>query len=147
MHSAWLSSTFLMLYKFLQIKERGPNFWLEPVVWMIWSSVLYFNFKSFKDLKSLSFIRFQCILLDPRVPFSRFWNFNKIKREGPNFLGAGVGGMGRDQFCRKSELFSPPFCISILKSLAKQILFHSLDFNAFFMSQKRFCQTSEISPN
>ena len=146
MHSAWIRSTFLILYKFLQIKESGPNFWLEPVVWMIWSWVLYFNFRSFKDLKSLSFIRFQCILLDPLVTFSRFWNFNQIKRERPNILGWGGGG-GGDQFCRKSELFSPPFCISILKSLAKQILFHSLDFNASFMSQKRFCQTSEISPN
>ena len=50
-----------------------------------------------------------------------------------------------NQFCRKSELFGPTFCISILKVLTTQILHHSLYFNALCMIQEYFCQTLEIS--
>ena len=83
MHSAWFRSTFLRVLKFLQIKEGGPNFWVEPIlqkVWIIWSPLLYFNFKSFMDPNSSSFIRFQCILHDSGVLFSESWNFYKLKR-------------------------------------------------------------------
>ena len=41
---------------------------------------LYFNFKSFKDLNSLSFIRFKCILYDSGELFSDISNFYKLKR-------------------------------------------------------------------
>ena len=77
-------------------------------VWIIWSPLLYFNFKSFMDAKSLSFIRFQCILLESGVPFSDFWNFCKLKRE--NLISGG------NQFCRKSELFGPPLLYFNFKS-------------------------------
>ena len=140
MHFVWFSSTFLRVFKFLQIKEGGPNFCGEPIlqnVWIIWSPLLYFNFKSFVDPNSSSFIRFQCILHDSGVLFSESWNFYKLKR--------GDLISGGNQFCRKSELFGPPFCISILKVLWTQIHRHSLDFNAFFMIQEYFSQSLEIS--
>ena len=73
---------FGRLLKFLQIKEGGPNFWGEPIlqkVWIIWSSLLYFNFKSFLDPNSSSFIRFQYILHDSGLLFSEFWNFYKLR--------------------------------------------------------------------
>ena len=142
MHSAWFRSTFLRALKFLQIKEGGPNFWGEPIlqnVWIIWSPLLYFNFKSFLDPNSLSFIRFQCILHDSGVLFSESCNFCKLKRGDLIFWG--------NQFCRKSELFGPPFCISILKVLRTHILRHSLDSNTFCMIQEYVSQSLEISTN
>ena len=142
MHSAWFRSTFLRVLKFLQIKEGGPNFWGEPIlqkVWIIWSPLLYFNFRSFKYRISSSFIRFQCILHDSGVLFSEPWNFYKLKR--------GDLISGGNQFCRMSELFGPPFCISILKVLWTQILCHSLDFSPFCMNQEDFSQSPEISTN
>ena len=142
MHSAWFRSTFFRVLKFLQIKEGGPNFWGEPIlqnVWIIWSPLLYFNFKSFLDPNSLSFIRFQCILHDSGVLFSESWNVYKLKRE--------VLISGWNQFCKRSELFRPPFCISILKVLWTQIHHHSLDFNAFCMIQGNFSQSLEMSTN
>ena len=83
MHSAWLRNSFLRVLKFLQIKEGGPNFLGEPIlqkVWIIWSPLLYFNFKSFKYRISSSFIRFQSILHDSGVLFSESSNFYKLKR-------------------------------------------------------------------
>ena len=82
MHSAWFRSTFLRGLKFLQMKVWGPNFCVEPIslkVWIFSSPFLYFNFKSFMDSSSLSFIRFQCILHDSGVRFSVL-NFYKLKR-------------------------------------------------------------------
>ena len=64
---------------------------------------LYFNLKSFLDPNFLSFIRFQCILHDWGELFSEFWNFYKLKR--------GALTSERNQFCRMSVLFGPPFCI------------------------------------
>ena len=83
MHSVWFRSTFLRASKFLQIQEGGPNFWGEPIlqkVWIIWSPLLYFNFKSFLDPNSPSFIRFQSILHESGKLFSESWNFSKLKR-------------------------------------------------------------------
>ena len=102
-----LLSGFSNLYK---LKRGGSNFWGDPIlenVRIIWSPLLYFNFKSFLDPNSLSFIAFQCILHDSGVLFSESWNFYKLKR--------GDLISGGNQFCRMSELFGPPFCISILK--------------------------------
>ena len=114
--SGVLLSEFLNLRK---LKRGGSDFWGEPIlqnVWIIWSSLLYFNFKSFLDPNSSSFIRFQCILHDSGVLFSEPWNFYKLKR--------GDLISGGNQFCRMSELFGPPFCIWILKVLWTQILRH-----------------------
>ena len=104
-----------------------------------WSALLYFNFKSFLGLNSSSFIRFQCIVHDLSVLLSECLNFYKLKR--------GDLISGWNQFCRKSELFGPPFCISILKVLWTQIHCHSLDFNAFCMIQEYFSKSLEISTN
>ena len=142
MHSAWFRSTFLRVLKFLQIKEGGPNFWGEPIlqnVWIIWSPLLYFNFKSFLDPNSSSFIRFQSILHESGRLFSESWNFYKLKR--------GDLISGWNQFCRKSELFGPPFCISVLKVLWTLIHRHSLHFNAVCMIQGYFSQSLQMSTN
>ena len=142
MHFVWFRSTSLRVFKFLQIKEGGPNFWGEPIlqnVWIIWSPLLYFNFKSFLDPNSPSFIRFQSILHESGKLFSESWNFYKLKRG--DLISAG------NQFCRMSELSGPPFCISILKVLWTQILRHSLDFSQFCMNQEDFSQSPKISTN
>ena len=131
MHYARFRSTFRRALEFPQIKEAGSNFWRESIlqkVWIIWSPLLYLNFKSFIDPNSSSLIRFQCILHDSGVLFSESWNVYKLKRE--------VLISGWNQFCKRSELFRPPFCISILKVLWTQILPDLLDFNAFFMIQE-----------
>ena len=113
MHFAWCRSAFLRVLKSLQIKEGEPILYN---VWIIWSHLPYFSFKSFIDPNSSSLIRFQCILHDSRVLFSESWNFYKLKRR--DLIS------GWNQFCRKSELFGPPFCISILKVLWSRILCH-----------------------
>ena len=142
MNSAWFRSTFCRVSKFLKIKEGGANFWREPIlqkVWIIWSPLLYFNFKSFLDPNSSPFISFQCILYDSGVLLSGFSNFYKLRR--------GDLISGGNQFCRKSELLGPPFCISILKVLSTQFLRHSLDFTALCMIQECLSQTFEIWTN
>ena len=86
MHSAWFRSTFLRVLKFLQIKEVGPNFWVEPIlqkVWIICSPILYFNFESVMVPNFLSFLGLQCILHDSGVPFPESSNFDKLKRSDP----------------------------------------------------------------
>ena len=131
MHSTWFKSTFLRVLKVLQIKERGPNFYGEPLLqngWINWSPFQYFNFKSFLDPNSSSIIRFRCIVDDSGGLFSESIIFYKLKR--------GYLISGTDQFCRKSELFGPPFSISILKILWTQILCHSLDSNTFYMTKE-----------
>ena len=121
---------------------------MEPIflkVWIICSPLLYFNFKSFTDPNSSSFIRFQCILHDSGVLFSESWNFYKLKR--------GDLISGGNQFCRKSELFGPPFCISILKVLWIQIHLHSLDLmhsawlRSTFLRVLKYLQIKEGGPN
>ena len=142
MHSAWFRSTFLRVLKFLQIKEGGPNFWGEPIlqnVWIIWSPLLFFNFKSFLDPNSSSVIIFQSLLHEWGRLFSESWNFYKLRR--------GDLISGGNQFCRMSELFGSPFCISILKVLWTQILRHSLDFSPFCMNEEDFSQSPVISAN
>ena len=112
MHFVWFRSTSLRVLKFVQLKEGGSNFRGEPVlqnVLIIWYSLLYFNFKSFLDPNSSSFIRFQSILHESGRLFSETWNFYKLK--------SGDLVSGGNQFGRMSELFRPPFCISILKVL------------------------------
>ena len=142
MHFVWFRSTSLRVFKFLQIKEGGPNFWGEPIlqnVWIIWSPLLFSNFKSFLDQNSSSLIRFQSILHESGRLFSESWNFYKLKRE--DLIS------GRNQFCRMSELFGTPFCISIFRVLWTQILRHSLDFSPFFMNEEDFSQSLEICTN
>ena len=142
MHFVWFRRSSLRVFKFLQMKEGGLISGGEPIlqnVWIIWSPLLYFNFKSFLDPNSSSFLRFQCILYYSGVLLSGFSNFYKLKR--------GVVISGGNQFCRVSELFGPPFYISILKVLSTQILHHSLDFSPFCMNQEDFSQSPQISTN
>ena len=142
MHCSWYRSTFLRALIFLQIKDGGSNLWLEPIlqnVWIIWSSLLYFNSKSFMEPNSLSLIRFLCIGHDTGVLLKEPWNFYKLKRGDLISWG--------NQFCRMSELFGSQFCFSILKVLWTQIHSHFLDFNALVMIQEYFSQSLEISTN
>ena len=71
--------------------------------------------------------------------FLRVLKFLQIKEEDPISEG--------NQFCRKSELFGPLFCISILKVLWTQIDHLLLDFNALCMIQEYFYQSLEICTN
>ena len=73
--------------------------------------------------RSLHFNLF--ILHDSGVLFSESWNLYKLKR--------GDLISGRNQFCRMSKLFVPPFCFSILKLFYTQILRRSLHFNLFIL--------------
>ena len=133
---------FLRVLKFLQIKEGGANFWWEPIlqkVLIISSTLLYLNFKSFTDWNSSSLIRYQCLLHDSGVLFSECWNFYKLKWRQLIY--------GGNQFCTKSELFGPSFCIWILKVLKTQIVSHSLDFSPFCMIREYVSQSLEISTN
>ena len=83
MDSVLFRSIFLRLLKFLQTKEGGLNFWGELILkkdWIIWASLLYFNFKTLKDPDSSSFIRFQWVLYNSEELLSDFWNFYKLNR-------------------------------------------------------------------
>ena len=127
---------------FYKLERGGPIFWGEPIlqkVLIIWSPFLYFRFKSCRHPNISSFIRFQCILLDSGVSFSVFWNFFKLKR-------GDLISRGR-QFCRKNELFGPPFCISILKVLLTQRLCNSSDLNTCCMIDKYLSQRHKSSTN
>ena len=142
MHFVWFSSTFVRVLRVLEIKKGRPNFWGSQ----FWRKskfflfpLLYMNFKGFVDPNSLLFIRFQCILHYSRVLLSEHWNFYKWKN------GELISWV--NQFCRKSNLFCPLFCISILKLLWIQIHPHSLDLNAFSMIEEYFSQSFEISTN
>ena len=140
MHSAWFRSGFLRTLEFLQVKEKEPNFWVEPVlqkVWIIWSPLLHFNFESFMGPNSFSCIRFQCIHHDSGVLFSESSNFYKLKKV--DLISGG------NQFYRESELFASLFYIWILKVLETQIPRHLLDLNAFCMIKEFFSQSLEIS--
>ena len=95
---------------FYKLKRRGSNFLGEPIlqkVRIMWSPLLYFNFKSFLNLSTSSFLRFQCILYDSGALSSEFSSFYKLKRRHLIFW--------EKHFSRRSELFDPLFCISILK--------------------------------
>ena len=86
----WFRSTSHRVFKILQIKEGGFNFWGEPIfqnLWIIWSPLLYLSLKSPMDQNSSSFIRFQFILHESGRLFSDSWRFYKLKRGGPNFWG------------------------------------------------------------
>ena len=120
---------------FYKLERGGPIFWGEPIlqkVLIILSLLLHFHFKSSRHPNFSSFIRFQCILIDSGVSFSVFWNFFKLKRSP--LISRGI------QFCRKNELFGPPFCISILKVLLTQRLCNSSDFNACCMNDEYLSQ-------
>ena len=53
----------------------------------------------------------------------------------------------KNQFCRKSDLFGPLFCISNLKGLRIQRLGHALDFKTFCMIQVYFYKSPQIYTN
>ena len=81
-------------------------------VWIIWSPLLYFNFKSLMDKISASFIRFHCIPHGSGVIFSESWNFYKLKRV--DLISGG------NRFWRK--WISPPFLLYVnFKSLIDAI--------------------------
>ena len=121
---------FSSFWKFIKLKRGDVISWGEPIPhnsWIIWSHLLYFNLRSLKNPNLLPFIRFQYILHDSTVLFWGFWKFMKLKRGDPISWG--------NQFCITTKLFGPPSCIWILEVWRSQILFDSLDLNAFYMMQ------------
>ena len=62
--------------------------------------------------------------------FLSFLNSLNLKRAGLIFL--------VNQFCRKTELFGPLFCISIFKIWRTQILRYSIYFTVFYVIPKPF---------
>ena len=128
-----IQEKFSQTFEISKTWRGGPNFLEEPIlqrVRIIWSLLLSLYFITFKDPNYSSFIRFQCILLDPRLSFSDL--FYKL-RWGDLISGG-------KQLSWKSEFVGPPFCISILKVLKTQILRHSLDFNSFWLIQEYLSQ-------
>ena len=106
---------FSELWSFYELKRGNIISCGEPILqnsWIIWSPLLYLNFKSFKDPNSSSFIRFQCILHDSGVLFSNVSNFQKLKMRDLISWG--------NQYCRMAQLFGRPFCISSSKFLITQ---------------------------
>ena len=137
MFFAWFKSTFLKLLKFIQIKEGRASSWGEPILqnsWIIWAPFLYFNFKSFKDPNSLSFIRCQCLLSNWVVLLSEIWNF--YKEGGANFL--------EGTYSENGWIIWSPLLYVNLKSAKDQILCNSLDFNAFYLIQEYLSHIFEI---
>ena len=64
----------------------GRNQALLKNSWIIWAPLMYFNFKTFKDPNSLSFIRLPSLPYDSEDFFVRLLTFLQIKEEGrPNF--------------------------------------------------------------
>ena len=130
---------FSQSWNFYKLKKAtwflGGTSFAESLNYLVPPSV--FNFKFFMDANSSSFIRSQCILHHWVVLFSQSWNFYKLKK--------GDVISGGNEFCRKSELFGPPFCISILKFLWTQIHRHSSDLNVFSIIEEYFSQSLEIS--
>ena len=133
---------FLVFSNFLKLKMGELISWGELILqngWIIWSPLLYFNFKSLRDPNSSSSSRFQCILLDSAGLFSVFSNFLKLRMGELISWG--------NQFCRTAELFGPPLCIWILKIWGILILRHPVDFSAFYTTQQYFSQLFQISSN
>ena len=105
--------------------------------WIIWSPLLYFNFRSLKDPNFSSFFRFQFVLHDAVVLFSGFSNFLKLKM-------GDLISWGGNQFCKAAELFGPPSSISILEIWRTQNFPHSLDLNASLWVSSTFVRFSKI---
>ena len=125
---------------FFKLRREDLNSWREPILQnglIIWSPLLYCNFRSLKDPNSSSFIRFQYVLHDAVLLFSGFSNFLKLK--------SGYLSSWGEPILQTAELFGPPFCISIFEVWRTQTLCHSLDFNAFYMIQQYFSQVFENS--
>ena len=75
-----------IFWNFLKLKRGDRISWWKPILqngWIIWSPLLYFNFRKLKHPNSLSFIRFEWVLHDTPALFSIFWNFLKLKRRDP----------------------------------------------------------------
>ena len=73
---------FSVFSNFVKLKRADLISWGEPILqsgWIIWSPLLYFNFKNLRDPNSSSSSRFQCTLQDSAVLFSVFSNFLKLK--------------------------------------------------------------------
>ena len=142
MHFAWLRSTFLRVLKFLQIKEGGTNFWLEPIlqkVLIIWSPLLYFSFKSFREPNSSSFIRFQCILHDAEVFFSESWNFYRLKWGDLIFVGNQFWDPNSSSFIRFRCILHDSGAL-----LWESLNFYKLKRGDLISAENQFCRKSEL---
>ena len=121
-----LAVLFSVFWNFVKLRKGDLISWGEPILqngWIIWSHLLYFNIRNFRDPNCSSFTRFQCILHNSAVIFSLFWNFLKLKKG--NVISWG------EPILQSRWIIVPSFCISILEIWRTRILRQSLDFNAF----------------
>ena len=96
------AGTFIDFQNSLKLK-RG-----EPILqngWIIWSSLLHFKFKTLKNSKSLSFIRFQFVMRGWAVFLTFFQNLERFKK-------VDLISWRGNQFCKMTEI---PVCISLTK--------------------------------
>ena len=125
----------MRVLKFLQIKEGGATFWGGGGGKQFCRTSDLFGRPFCSSI--LKVLRTQ--FLRHTLEFNAFFIILQIK-EGDLIS-------GETQFCRKAELFGPPFCIPILQVLSTYILCHQLDINTVCMIQEFLSQTFEISAN
>ena len=133
---------FTIFSNCFKLKRGDLISWWEPILqkgWIIWSYLLYSNFRNLKHSNSLSFIRFQWVLHDSPVLVSIFWNFFKLKR------GDLISCV--EPILQNARIIWIHFCISIPEIWNIQILCHSLHFNGFQLIHQCICQIFEISSN
>ena len=73
---------FYGFWHFLKLKRWDLISLGEAILqnsWIVWSLLLYFNFRNLKDPNFCTFIGSECILYESPVFFSGFWNFLKLK--------------------------------------------------------------------
>ena len=114
-----VSAVFLSDFKnFLQLKRVDLISLGGPFLqngWIIWSPLLYFNFKSWKDSKSLSFVRFQFVRHDTAVFFTFFWNLQRLQN-------VDLISWGGNELCKMTEW---RICISLAKTSRTEIVSHT----------------------
>ena len=126
---------------FLEIKDGWPNFWGEPIlqnVWIIWSPLLCFNFKTFLDPNFWSFIRFQCILYDSGVLLSRFSNLYKLKRR--DFISGGTNFSECLNYLVHPSVFKFQKCFRPKFFVIHEISIHSAWIRKIFLRVVKFLQ-------
>ena len=128
MLSAWFRSTFLMLLKFLQIKEGDLVSWVAPIL----QNGSFFS--SAKVLRTQIFLIYYVSLHSARLgrTFVRLLKFTQIKVGWPNFWVEPI--LQKVWIIWNCLLY---FNFKIFKEPNSSV---SLDFNAFCMIQEKFSQ-------
>ena len=149
MGSSWFTTTFLNFLKFLQIKERGPNFLVGTNSPELLNYLVHPSAFQFWKFQVLRFFVIHCTSRGSnRVTrtFPNLLKFPQIKKRGPNFL----GGTNSAQWL--NYLVPPsPFQFQRFQEL-KFFLIHctlmgSNRFTSTFLNFLKFSQIKEGGPN